>query len=165
MSALRRRRSDVMRTVLALALDLAGHDRRESSATARSARRRRGMSISTTVLPSCAFSAAGVSFAITRPPSTTAMRSASRSASSRYCVVSSTVVPSLTSSRIMSHSSLRLVRSRPVVGSSRNSTGGLVHQRGRDVQATAHAARVGPQRPVGGVGELEPIQQLRPRAA
>src|SRR2546430_6194702 len=46
------------------------------------------------------------------------------SASSRYCVVSRTVVPPSTSSRIVRHSSLRLCRSRPVVGSSRKSTGG-----------------------------------------
>ena len=52
------------------------------------------------------------------------MRDASWSASSRYCVVSSTVVPSSTRSRIMSHSALRLVMSSPVVGSSRNRIGG-----------------------------------------
>src|SRR5919106_943826 len=49
---------------------------------------------------------------------------ASRSASSRYCVVRRTVVPSATSSRIISHNSFRLRRSRPVVGSSRNRTCG-----------------------------------------
>jgi len=47
------------------------------------------------------------------------MRSASRSASSRYWVVSSTVVPSETRSSIISHSAMRLRGSRPVVGSSR----------------------------------------------
>ena len=52
------------------------------------------------------------------------MRDASWSASSRYCVVRSTVVPWSTRSRIMSHSALRLVMSKPVVGSSRNRIGG-----------------------------------------
>ena len=62
----------------------------------------------------------------------TAIRSASRSASSRYWVVSSTVVPSATSASIASQSAMRLRRSRPVVGSSRKSTGG---------RATSAAAR------------------------
>ena len=48
--------------------------------------------------------------------------SASWSASSRYWVVSSTVVPALTSARTMSHTWLRLRGSSPVVGSSRKST-------------------------------------------
>ena len=44
---------------------------------------------------------------------------ASRSASSRYCVVRKIVTPSATSSRTMSHITRRLRGSRPVVGSSR----------------------------------------------
>ena len=43
--------------------------------------------------PTRAFSSSAVPSAMTRPWSMTAMRSARRSASSRYCVVSSTVVP------------------------------------------------------------------------
>ena len=62
----------------------------------------------------------------------TAIRSARRSASSRYCVVSSTVVPSETSASIASQSPIRLRMSSPVVGSSRNRTGG---------RATSAAAR------------------------
>src|SRR5581483_1256859 len=46
---------------------------------------------SMTVVPSRAFSAAAVSSTMTRPWSITAIRSVRRSASSRYCVVSSTV--------------------------------------------------------------------------
>ena len=86
-------------------------------------RRRRGRGGST-VPPSWDLSSAGVPSAITRPRSITAMRSARRSASSRYWVVSRTVVPSATSSSMTCHRSDRLAGSRPVVGSSRNSTGG-----------------------------------------
>ena len=74
--------------------------------------------------PTEALSSAGVPSAITVPPSMTAIRLASWSASSRYCVVSSSVVPSATSSRTMSHMSARALGSRPVVGSSRNRTAG-----------------------------------------
>ncbi len=71
-------------------------------------------------------SSSGVPSAMTRPWSTTTMRWARASASSRYCVVSSTVTPSPSSSRMASHTRWRLVGSSPVVGSSRNSTGGRV---------------------------------------
>src|SRR5205085_2871400 len=70
--------------------------------------------------PTRSFSSSEVPSAITWPLSTTAIWFARRSASSRYCVVSSSVVPSFTSSRMMSHISRRLLGSRPVVGSSRN---------------------------------------------
>ena len=54
-----------------------------------------------------------------------AMRPASWSASSRYCVVSNTVVPrSSLSERTSCHNAMRLMGSRPVVGSSRNNTCG-----------------------------------------
>jgi len=65
-----------------------------------------------------------IDLAMTWPWSITAMWPARWSASSMYWVVSSSVVPSATSSRITAHSPLRLRGSRPVVGSSRNSTGG-----------------------------------------
>ncbi len=127
-------------------------------------RSRSDMANSITVLPSCAFSSAGVPSAMTRPRSTTAICAASRSASSRYWVVSSTVVPSATSSRIVAQSALRLGRSRPVVGSSRNSTGGSAHERGRDVEPAPHPTRVRPDRSVGGRRELEQLQELgRPK--
>ena len=54
------------------------------------------------------------------------IRSASWSASSRYWVVSSTVLPSRTSSRMVSHICPRVRGSRPVVGSSRKISGGRV---------------------------------------
>ena len=95
-----------------------------SSACARRPASSLGMPISMTVLPSRAFNAVAVSLATTWPWSITAMRSASWSASSRYCVVSSTVEPSATSSRMTAHNSWRLWMSRPVVGSSRKRIGG-----------------------------------------
>ena len=53
-------------------------------------------------------------------------RCASSSASSRYCVVRKMVMPSsVLSARTSSHTVARLTGSRPVVGSSRNSTSGL----------------------------------------
>ena len=70
-------------------------------------------------------SSAGAPSAMTLPPSMTAIRLASWSASSRYCVVSSSVVPPATRPRTMSHISARALGSRPVVGSSRNSTAGF----------------------------------------
>ena len=59
-----------------------------------------------------------------RPAAMIPTRSASCSASSRYCVVRKTVVPSSLSARTSRHSAARLVGSSPVVGSSRKSTGG-----------------------------------------
>ena len=85
--------------------------------------------------PTRSLSSSEVPSAITRPWSITAMRSASRSASSRYCVVSSTVVPRATRSSIVSHSARRLRGSSPVVGSSRKSTGG------RATRAAARSSR------------------------
>ena len=82
------------------------------------------------------------------------------SASSRYCVVSSTVTPSPSSSRMASHTRWRLVGSKPVVGSSRNSTGGRVMRSRRQVQPAPHAARVALEHPVGRVGQLELGEQL-----
>ena len=109
--------------------------------------------------------ASAVPSAITLPWSMTTMLSARRSASSRYCVVSSTVVPPLTSSSITPHSSLRPCGSSPVVGSSRNSTGG----RCTSAAARSSRRRIPPEYvrdgPVGGVGEVELLEQLGRRAA
>ena len=75
--------------------------------------------------PISAFSADGVPSATIFPWSMIPTRSASTSASSRYCVVRKTVTPSSRASRSTSaHSALRLCGSRPVVGSSRKSTRG-----------------------------------------
>src|SRR5690606_4665038 len=69
--------------------------------------------------PVLALSWSGVPVAITLPWLMTTISSASSSASSRYCVVSSTVVPPATIRRINPHSSTRARGSSPVVGSSR----------------------------------------------
>ena len=74
--------------------------------------------------PILALSASGVPAAITWPASMTAIWSASWSASSRYCVVSRSVVHEPASSWMISHITERLRGSSPVVGSSRNSTSG-----------------------------------------
>ena len=79
--------------------------------------------------------------AITRPWSITAIRSASWSASSRYWVVSSSVVPSRTSSRTIVQIWLRLRGSSPVVGSSRNRIRGLRQQARGEVEPASHPAR------------------------
>ena len=98
--------------------------------------------------------------AITRPWSITTMLSARRSASSRYCVVSSTVVPASTRASIVSHMPSRPRGSRPVVGSSRNSTGGRATSAAAEVEPPAHAAGVGLRRALGGLRELEALEQL-----
>src|SRR6266542_2970849 len=66
--------------------------------------------------PTRVLSSSDVPSAITLPTSMTAILSASRSTSSRYWVVRRIVVPSSWSSRMMSHISIRLRGSRPVVG-------------------------------------------------
>ena len=83
------------------------------------------VSVTTTLaLPARSLSCVGVPAAMTLPLSTTTISSARLSASSRYCVVRTSVVPSVTSSRSTSHRPDRLIGSRPVVGSSRNRIGG-----------------------------------------
>ena len=79
---------------------------------------------STSVGGSSCLSSARVPSAMIRPSWRIAIRSASCSASSRYCVVSSTVVPWPASSRTVLQTSSRDCGSSPVVGSSRKSTGG-----------------------------------------
>ena len=85
---------------------------------------------------------------------------ARRSASSRYWVVSSTVVPPLTNRSMTPQRSLRLWGSRPVVGSSRKRTGGPRHQCGGQVEAPPHASGVGLEGAVGGVGQVELVEQV-----
>ena len=92
-------------------------------------------------------SSAGVPSATIRPPSRTATRWASWSASSRYCVVSRTVTPSATSPRTMSHIARRLRGSRPVVGSSRKITGGSPIS----VMARSSLRRMPPENPATGL--------------
>ncbi len=91
---------------------------RRSTSLARVAR------TSSTSPPMRCLSSSEVPSAILRPRSITATRCASRSASSRYCVVSRSVVPSPTRSSIRPQSSIRERGSRPVLGSSMISTSG-----------------------------------------
>ena len=74
---------------------------------------------------SSCLSSASVPLTMIRPRWRIAIRSASCSASSRYCVVSSTVVPPSASSLTACHTSMRACGSSPVVGSSRKITGGF----------------------------------------
>src|SRR5712692_124626 len=83
-----------------------------------------GTSTAIRSLPSRALSSSEVPEAITWPRSMTTLWSASWSASSRYWVVSSTVVPPATRSRMKDHMSSRVRGSSPVVGSSRIRTRG-----------------------------------------
>ncbi|OEJ45728.1 hypothetical protein AR457_17845 [Streptomyces agglomeratus] len=71
------------------------------------------------------FSSSAVPWAAILPSLSTAIRSASSSASSRYWVVRKTVTPPVTSSRMICHMLWRLRGSRPVVGSSRKMIRGL----------------------------------------
>ena len=105
------------------------------TAAARSASARSAGVSSSRSPPISDFSSSDVPWAITLPWSMTTIESARRSASSRYWVVSSTVVPPATRSSIVSHRPSRLRGSRPVVGSSRNSTGG------RKTSAAARSSR------------------------
>ena len=70
-----------------------------------------------------AFSSSGVPLATILPPWRMAISSARWSASSRYWVVRKTVVPFSTSCRMVSHMSVRLLGSSPVVGSSKKMMG------------------------------------------
>ncbi|CAB5016485.1 unannotated protein [freshwater metagenome] len=105
-------------------------DRRAATASSSWARSR--TTTSSRSPPTSSLSASLVPCAITRPWSMTTMSWASWSASSRYWVVSSTVVPSLTRSLITDHTSSRERGSSPVVGSSRKRMRGC---------ATSDAAR------------------------
>src|ERR1035441_8365540 len=96
-----------------------------------------------------------------RPASRTTMAWARCSASSMYWVVSSTVVPSATRSPMNCHRPFRVRGSRPVVGSSRNNTGGrlevaLVEVAQRVDDRLAESLEVGaPHRRVLAVDERE----------
>ena len=106
----------------------------------------------------------GVPSATIRPPSMIPTRSASWSASSRYWVVRKTVVPSSLSAATSSQIALRLTGSRPVVGSSRNSTRarGRAPRRGR----AGGACRPSRCRPAGRrPGSARPGRAARRRGA
>ena len=135
-----------------------------SAETARSASAASSSTTSSRSPPIWAFSSSAVPSAITSPWSITTIRSASRSASSRYCVVSSTVVP-------WRHAALdRLPQREPAARV--EARGRLVeeqhrravHERGGEVEPAAHAAGVGLDGPLGGLRRARSARAGRRRA-
>ena len=119
--------------------------RRATSPTS-SARRTR---TSTTSRPARPFSSSGVPVAMARPWSTIVMRSASWSASSRYCVVSSTSVPAAherPDGLPQLHAAAGVEAGGRLVEQQQP---GCADQAGAEVEAPAHAARVAAHQPVG----------------
>ena len=106
------------------------------------------------------FSSAGVPSATIRPWSSTAIRSASWSASSRYWVVSRIVTPAAASSRTICHMVQAAARVQAGGGLVEEDHPGLTDEGHRQVEPSSHPARVGRQRLVRGVGEVELLQQL-----
>ena len=125
-----------------------------------------GSCSSTVSPPMRAFSCAAVPIATTRPPSRTAMRSASWSASSRYCVVRKTVVPA---SRERADGVPQLASAAGVQarrGFVEEEDLGCDDEAQREVEPAAHAAGVRADALVGGIREIEAVEQLgraRPR--
>ena len=72
--------------------------------------------------------------------------------------------PRVASRPISCHSAARACGSRPVVGSSRNSTARPVHQPERDVEPALHAAGVRADRPPGDLGQARTGRAARRRA-
>src|SRR6266702_4498311 len=97
--------------------------------------------------PARVFSSAGVPAAITVPWSMMTMSEASRSASSRYWVVSRMSVPVTTRLRIAS--GCRLVEQEQAGGSGQDDA---------QVDAAAHAAGIGAHQPVGVGGQLHLVE-------
>ena len=95
-----------------------------------------------------------------RPSWRIAIRSASCSASSRYCVVSSTVVPWPASSLTLSHTSSAGLRVEPGGRLVEEDHRRVPDQAHGDVEAAAHASGVRRHPAVRRVGELEAGQQV-----
>ena len=108
-----------------------------------------------------ALSSSGVPVATMRPPSSTAMRSASRSASSRYWVVRSTVVPASASDAddVPQLAAAARVESRRRLVEEQHARGD--DEAERQVEAPAHAARVGADALGRGIRQPEALEQLR----
>ena len=125
--------------------------RRDGSAAERGVRRgergrRRRRTAPPFPLRRCALSSSAVPSATTRPWSITTIRSASRSASSRYCVVSRTVTPDPASSRDrVPHlaAAARVEAGGRLVEEHHRRHGDQAH---REVEAAPHAAGVGARR-------------------
>ena len=111
--------------------------------------------------PISALSSAGVPSATILPWSMIPTRSASTSASSRYCVVRNTVTPA---SRRMSATSFQMRRAALRVEAGRRlveeEDPRAVHEGEREVEAPLHAARVARDLAVGGVDEPDAVEQL-----
>jgi hypothetical protein len=101
---------------------------------------------------------------MTLPWSMTTISCARRSASSKYWVVSSSVVPASRSVPSTAHSSLR-ARVEAGGGLVEEEHGRRGHQRRRQVDAAAHPAGVLADEPVAGVVERELLEQLVGAAA
>ena len=115
----------------------------------------------TTSLPSSAFSASGVPAATIRPSSMIATRPHSWSASSRYWVVRKTVVPAALIRRTSSQMVMpagRVEAGRRLVEEQHRR---LVDQRGGQVEASLHAARVALDRAVGRVVQPDQGRAVR----
>ena len=115
---------------------------------------------STRAPPRSDLSSSAVPRAMILPWSTTAIESASSSASSRYCVVSSRVVPSRTRPRMTSHMPEPAARVEPGRRLVEEQQLRPADQRAAEVEPAAHAARVGLDDAVAGVGQLELLEQL-----
>ena len=114
----------------------------------------------TTLPPTSRFSSAGVPRAAIRPWSSTTMSSASRSASSRYWVVSTTVVPrgGELVDDVPQHGAGD--GSRPVVGSSRNSTDGEPTRLAARSMRRRDPPDSSPTRRSAMSSQVEPVDQL-----
>ena len=109
---------------------------------------------------SSCLSSARVPLTMIRPSWRIAIRSASCSASSRYWVVSSTVVPllgELLDGLPHLDARLRVEPGRRLVEEDDRRVPDQAH---RDVEAAAHATRIGRHLPRGRVGQREPIEQV-----
>ena len=137
-----------------------GASRHSRSWRLRPAGRGRTSTISSVRPPVRSLSSSAVPSAMTVPWSITTIRSASSSASSRYWVVSSTVVPSATSSRVISHMLDAAGRVEPGGGLVEEQHAGPADQADGQVEPAAHAAGVGADLAVAGLGEVEPLEQL-----
>ena len=113
-----------------------------------------------TSAPTVALSSVAVPSAAILPWSTTAIRCASRSASSRYCVVSRTVVPSRRSWSTVFHSSWR-VRGIEAGGRLVEQHHGRAAGEARaEVEPAPHPAAVGGHAAIGGLGQPEALEHV-----
>ena len=109
-------------------------------------------------------SSARVPLTMIRPSWRIAIRSASCSASSRYCVVSSTVVPLSASSLTVCHTSMRASRVEPGRRLVEEDHRRVADEAHRDVQPAAHPARVRRHLARARVGQREALRAGRRRS-